>query len=117
MPVMSSPPTAARPVVVGPSTMATLGLVVGEPSRFRKLDAGRWFSGKISGVGVDGSISMFDANGAARSVRPERVEVRRPGSRGRLCWRLVSDVAITWEQLALWNDPPAAASAAAHRRR
>jgi len=43
------------------------------------------------------------------NLRPERVEVRRPGSRGRMSWQLVSDVAITWEQLALWPEPPASA--------
>lgn len=83
-------------------TIARIGLRVGEPVRFRKADGGRWLSGKVSGIGTDGSIRIYDANGAARNVRPERVEVRRPGSRGRLGWRLVSDVAITWEQLQLW---------------
>ena len=38
--------------------------------------------------------------------RPERVEIRRPGSRGRLRWRVVSEVAITWEQLELFPDAP-----------
>ncbi len=56
----------------------------------------------MSGVAVDGSITIFDANGAARSLRAERVEVRRPGGRGRLTWQTVSEVAITWEQLQLW---------------
>ncbi len=28
-------------------------------------------------------LTAFDANGGARNLRPERVEVRRPGSRGR----------------------------------
>ena len=81
--------------------------------RFRKVDGGRWLPGKMSGVAVDGSITIHDANGAARSLRPERVEVRRPGSRGRLTWQLVSDVAITWEQLALWGDAPASKRRAA----
>jgi len=40
--------------------------------------------------------------GAARSLRPDRLEVRRPGSRGRLTWQNVGIVAITWEQLCLW---------------
>jgi hypothetical protein len=88
--------------VIDPATIARLGLKVGEPVRFRKTDGGRWFAGKMSGVAVDGSITVYDANGAARSLRPERVEVRRPGSRGRLTWQLVSDVAVTWEQLQLW---------------
>jgi hypothetical protein len=83
-----------------------LRLTTGEPVRFRKADGGRWLPGKMSGVAVDGSITIHDANGAARSLRPERVEVRRPGDRGRLTWQSVSDVAVTWEQLALWGDVP-----------
>ncbi|MEP7201633.1 MAG: hypothetical protein ABI894_03435 [Ilumatobacteraceae bacterium] len=87
--------------------LARLRLISGEPVRFRKVEGGRWLPGKMSGVASDGSITIHDANGAARSLRPERVEVRRPGARGRLTWQLVSDVAITWEQLALWGDKPA----------
>lgn len=87
--------------------LAHLRLTTGEPVRFRKAEGGRWLPGKMSGVAIDGSITIHDANGAARSLRPERVEVRRPGSRGRLTWQLVSDVAITWEQLPLWGDAPA----------
>lgn len=94
--------------------LARLRLTSGEPVRFRKADGGRWLPGKMSGVAIDGSITIHDANGAARSLRPERVEVRRPGSRGRLTWQPVSDVAITWEQLALWGEAPA--SNAARRR-
>ena len=89
-------------VVTDAATLQRLGLRQGEPVRFRKTDTGRWFAGKMSGVALDGSITIYDANGAARSLRPERVEVRRPGSRGRLTWQSVSDVAITWEQLQLW---------------
>jgi hypothetical protein len=87
--------------------LAQLGLTTGEPVRFRKVDGRRWQPGRMSGVATDGSITIHDANGAARSLRPERVEVRRPGSRGRLTWQLISEVAITWEQLALWGDAPA----------
>lgn len=88
--------------MIDTATLHRLGLRAGEPVRFRKGDAGRWLSGKMSGVAVDGSITVFDANGNARSLRPERVEVRRPGGRGRLTWQTVSDVAITWEQLQLF---------------
>jgi hypothetical protein len=91
------------------ATLQRIGLQAGEPVRFRKADGGRWFAGKMQGVAADGSITVHDANGAARSLRPERVEVRRPGSRGRLSWQLVSDVAITWEQLVLWAETPASA--------
>ncbi|MBP9054552.1 MAG: hypothetical protein KBF94_18175 [Ilumatobacteraceae bacterium] len=88
--------------MIDTATLQRLGLRAGEPVRFRKGDTGRWFAGKMSGVAIDGSITIFDANGAARSLRAERVEVRRPGGRGRLTWQTVSDVAITWEQLQLW---------------
>ena len=90
-------------MIIDAATLQLLGLKSGEPVRFRKAETGRWFAGKMSGVGIDGSITIYDANGAARSLRPERVEVRRPGSRGRLTWQTVSDVAITWEQLQLWD--------------
>ena len=105
---------AESEAVTDTHTLALLRLTSGEPVRFRKAEGGRWLPGKMSGVAVDGSITIHDANGAARSLRPERVEVRRPGSRGRLTWQLVSDVAITWEQLELWGKAPA--SKASRRR-
>jgi hypothetical protein len=83
--------------------LSQVGLRAGEPVRFRKGDAGRWISGRIAGVNADGSITLHDVpQGAARSLRPDRLEVRRPGSRGRLTWQNVGVVAITWEQLCLW---------------
>ena len=94
--------------------LAQLRLTSGEPVRFRKAEGGRWLPGRMSGVATDGSITIHDANGAARSLRPERVEVRRPGNSGRLTWQLVSDVAITWEQLELWGEAP---TSKAKRRR
>ncbi len=89
-------------MVVDAATVQRVGLRLGEPVRFRKIEGGRWLSGKMGSLGIDGSITVFDANGAARSLRPERIEVRRPTGRGRLSWQLISDVAITWEQLQLW---------------
>ena len=88
--------------MIDAATIHRLGLKPGEPVRFRRGETGRWYTGKMSGVAVDGSIPGYAANGNARSLRPERVEVRRPGGRGRLTWQTVSDVAITWEQLQLF---------------
>lgn len=88
--------------MIDAATLLRLGLRSGEPVRFRRTEGGRWFHGTMSGVAPDGSLTVFDANRAARIIRPERVEVRRPGARGRLVWQRVSDVAITWEQLQLW---------------
>ncbi|MFM7125238.1 MAG: hypothetical protein ACKOYO_00040 [Actinomycetota bacterium] len=79
-----------------------LGLVPGEEVRFRRADRGRWQLGRISCVERDGSITVHDSHGAARSLRPERMEVRRPGPRRRLVWQPVTEVAVTWEQLTLF---------------
>lgn len=87
----------------GTDELTQLGLRAGEPVRFRKLDGGRWWTGRMSSVAADGSFTIYDTDGAARSLRPERIEVRRPAARGRLTWQLLSDVAITWEQLELWS--------------
>jgi hypothetical protein len=88
--------------VTDTALLTTLGLRAGEPIRFRRNGTGRWVEGKVAGVAADGSILLYDPDGSARNLRPEMVEVRRPGPRGRLAWRIVSDVAITWEQLTIW---------------
>lgn len=85
-----------------PRVLECLGLRHGEPVRFRRGGTGRWVAGKVAGIAADGSITLHDVNGAARNLRPTSVEVRRPGARGRLRWQIVSEVAITWEQLELW---------------
>ncbi|MDJ0768410.1 MAG: hypothetical protein QNJ12_06430 [Ilumatobacter sp.] len=83
-------------------TLAAVGLRLGEAIRFRRHEGGRWLVGKVARIEADGSITLHDPDGAARSQRPERVQVRRPGSRGRLVWCDVSEVAVTWEQLELF---------------
>jgi hypothetical protein len=88
--------------VTDTALLTTLGLRAGEPIRFRRNGTGRWVEGKVAGMAADGSILLYDPDGSARNLRPEVVEVRRPGPRGRLVWRVVSDVAITWEQLTIW---------------
>jgi biotin-(acetyl-CoA carboxylase) ligase len=85
-----------------PTSLERLGLRLGEPIRFRRHDRGRWVVGRVAGIAADGSITLRDPDGSARSLRPDRVEIRRPGTRGRLRWCTASDVAITWEQLELF---------------
>lgn len=85
-----------------PQVLERLGLRAGEPIRFRRGGSGRWLVGRVAGMSADGSVKLYDPQGAARNLRPDAVEVRRPGARGRLVWRAVSDVATTWEQLELW---------------
>ena len=89
-----------------PTALARLGLRPGEAGRFRRSERARPVVGRIVGIEIDGSIALRDPDGSARSLRPERVEIRRPGPRGRLRWQVVSDVAVTWEQLELFERPP-----------
>lgn len=88
------------------SALARLGLRSAEAIRFRRNDRGRYIVGKVEGIEVDGSITLRDPDGSARSLRAERVEIRRPGPHGRLRWQIVSNVAITWEQLELFEVAP-----------
>lgn len=88
------------------AALERLGLRPREVVRFKRNDRGRYVIGKVEGIETDGSIALRDPDGSARSLRPERVEIRRPGPKGRLKWQLVSDVAITWEQLELFEKPP-----------
>lgn len=92
------------------SELARLGLRPSEPVRFRRNDKGRYIVGRVEGIEMDGSVTLRDPDGSARSLRPERLEIRRPGSQGRLRWQIVSDVAITWEQLELFESPPDASA-------
>jgi len=87
---------------VAANTLARIGLHAGEPVRFRRAEGRRWEIGRVSRVEPDGSITLFDADGGARSLRPEVLMVRRPGTRGRPIWRTISEVAVTWEQLNLF---------------
>jgi hypothetical protein len=87
---------------VSDDVLTAIGLRPGEDVRFQRVDGRRWEIGRVARVERDGSITLFDRDGSARSRRPEVLQVRRPGARGRLVWRTVSDVALTWEQLCLF---------------
>ncbi len=91
-----------KPTTEQSEVLRRIGLRPGETVRFRRADRGRWQEGRISWVERDGSITVHDSHGAARSLRPERLEVKRPGKRGRDRWCPVTEVAVTWEQLTLF---------------
>mgnify|MGYP001296060837 CR=1 FL=1 len=80
-----------------------VGLRRGEPARARPTPRSRWLVGRLAAVYTDGSVLL---EGIPRvltcRVRSETVEIRRPGSRGRLRWVQMRDVAVTWEQLEMW---------------
>lgn len=86
--------------------LARLGLRLGEAIRFKRHGTERYIVGRVEGIETDGSVALRDPDGSARSLRAERVEIRRPGPHGRLRWQVVSEVAITWEQLELFEAAP-----------
>lgn len=91
--------------MTGDRMLAAVGLLHGEPIRFKRLEGRRWMVGKVVRIESDGSITLRDSDGAARSHRPETLQVRRPhGARGRLVWKYVSEVAVTWEQLEMFPE-------------
>jgi hypothetical protein len=86
--------------------LATLGLHRGEPIRFKKTgEAARWTSGRIHSAEKDGSITIHDENGAARSLRPERIEIQRRSPRGRLVWQNLAELMSSVHQMTLFAPP------------
>jgi len=97
------------------AALEALGLHVGEPVRWRRLDGGNWQTGAVIGCESDGSIAVRDTDGAWRSIVAERLEARRPGRRGRLQWQVVAGEDASPAQLSLWE--PATASGATRPRK
>ena len=78
-----------------------LGLRVGEPVRWRPSAGGRWHQGTVAQRERDGSVGVTDADGAARSITVERLEVGCRGVRGGRAWEPLTHRAGRSEQLTL----------------
>ncbi len=87
---------------LGPS-LEELGLRAGERVRWRPRPGGHWAEGKVTGREGDGSIAVRDAQGRARALVMERLEVRAAGPRGAPRWEPVVDRAARTEQLPLFD--------------
>jgi hypothetical protein len=85
-----------------PSALLELGLQVGDRVRFRRRANGHWREATVQGREKDGSIAIRDADGAARAMPIERLEVRTRGPRGALAWEPLHERASRTEQLGLW---------------
>ena len=68
--------------VVPERSPIAVGLRLAEPIRFRRHDVGRWVEGKVARVEPDGSITLHDPDGAARSLRPSGCRSGDPGRAG-----------------------------------
>jgi hypothetical protein len=80
-----------------------LQLRAGEVVRYRPVGGGRWREAKVHGRAADGSVTVVDANGALRSLRPEAVEVRGAGPRGGPAWEPLLERAARPAQLHLFG--------------
>ena len=85
-----------------PIVLEQLGLRGGEPVRFRRNGSGRWVQGRVSGIAADGSITLLDSRRRRPQPAPRRSRCAGPAPAAGCTWQVVSDVAITWEQLELW---------------
>ncbi len=100
---MSKRTPKASPSELAEAELRAIGLHRGEPIRFKKSeDAARWSTGRIHAVERDGSITVHDANGAARSLRPERIEIQRRNSRGKINWQNLNEFLGSERQLTLF---------------
>ena len=84
-------------------TLERLGLRPGEPVRWRPKAAGRWVEGTVPRVERDGSIGLTDAQGRARALPIDRLEVRAKGPRGARTWEPLAERAARTEQLGLFS--------------
>ena len=82
-------------------SLERLGLRAGERVRFRRPDRSRWQPGIVRRLERDGSVGLVDADGAARAVPVDAVEVRCSGPRGRATWEPLVARAGRTEQLDL----------------
>lgn len=87
-------------------TLEDLNLCVGDIVRFRRTSGTAWHEAKVVGVERDGSVALRDEKGAARSIAPERLEVRVRSRRGARGWEPVADHARRTTQLSLFGADP-----------
>lgn len=69
--------------------------------RWQVTPGGRWRSGVALHIEFDGSLGVRDSNGALRSLRLDRVHVRRSDKTARMAWEALTDRMARAEQLSL----------------
>ncbi|MGC8512920.1 MAG: hypothetical protein ACP5P1_07780 [Acidimicrobiales bacterium] len=69
--------------------------------RWQVTPGGRWRSGVALHIELDGSLGVRDTNGALRSLRLDRVQVRRPDKAPPSAWEALTDRMARAEQLTL----------------
>lgn len=92
---------AASAVAPPPDPLTPLGLVPGEPVRWRRRDSDHWREGNVTRLERDGSLGLTDSKGAARAIPLDQIQVQLRGPRGAKTWEPLLDRAARAEQLTL----------------
>lgn len=98
-------------------TLLDIGLRAGDVVRFRPRANARWVEGTVERRERDGSIGVRDANGRARALPVERLEVPTTGPRGAATWESLAERAARDVQLDLLRDMAPPEPAPRRRRR
>lgn len=81
-----------------------VGLHPGDTVRFRPRPGARWREAVVERRERDGSIGVRDADGKARSLPVDRLEVPAVGPRGARTWEPLAERAARDLQLDLFRD-------------
>jgi hypothetical protein len=81
--------------------LRALALADGDEVRWHDPGRTTWSTGRVTGIGSDGSVSVIESKGKQRALRPEALQVLRR-RRSRLAWRPVITDHI---QLPLFAEP------------
>ena len=87
--------------VAGRDSLSATGMSAGEEVRWQPTPGGRWHAGSVLGLERDGSLAVCDANGARRSLRIDRLQVRRRDRGSASSWEPLSVRMARVEQLTL----------------
>lgn len=96
---MARPDPPTDPTDAG---LLAVGLRAGDRVRYRRREGGTWREARVERRERDGAVGVRDAQGAARTLPLDRLEVRRTGPRGGAVWLPVAELAAQEEQLGLW---------------
>ena len=81
--------------------LRALALADGDEVRWHDPGRTTWSTGRVTGIGSDGSVSVIESKGKQRALRPDALQVLRR-RRSRLTWRPVITDHI---QLPLFAEP------------
>ncbi len=93
--------TEPASTVTGRDSLSATCISAGEEVRWQPTPGGRWHAGSVLGLERDGSFAVRDSKGARRSLRIDRLQVRRADRSASNSWEPLSVRMARVEQLTL----------------